>query len=114
MSILEQDWFSGIRRPSRYLGDEVNSIRKDLRKTEVSIALAFPDVYEVGMSHFGLKILYHYLNRQPWLAAERVFSPWVDLEKELRNQNIPLTTLESGRQIDGITSQLLSQEARPL
>ena len=97
MSILDHHWFSDIIRPSRYLGNEFNSVRKNPSQTEVSIALAFPDVYEVGMSHLGLKILYHILNSHDWLAAERVFSPWVDLEKELRRRRIPLTTLESDR-----------------
>ena len=97
MSILDQNWFSNIIRPSRYLGNEVNSVRKDPSSIEVSIALAFPDVYEIGMSHLGLKIIYDILNSQGWLAAERVFSPWVDLEYELRNREIPLATLESGR-----------------
>ncbi|MEE9609724.1 MAG: TIGR03960 family B12-binding radical SAM protein [Desulfatiglandales bacterium] len=97
MSILEQTWFSHIKRPSRYLGNEFNTIKKDPEATEVFMALAFPDVYEVGMSHLGLKILYHILNSAHWLAAERVFSPWVDLEKELRDRGLPLTTLESGR-----------------
>jgi hypothetical protein len=97
MRILDQRWFSSISRPSRYLGNEVNSIKKDPALTEVSIALAFPDVYEVGMSHLGLKILYHILNSKHWLAAERVFSPWIDLESQLRRYNIPLTTLESDR-----------------
>lgn len=97
MPILDKPWFSKISRPSRYLGDEVNSIKKEPGSTEVSIALAFPDVYEVGMSHLGLKILYHILNRREWLCAERIFSPWVDLEGELRRRKIPPTTLESGR-----------------
>jgi radical SAM family uncharacterized protein/radical SAM-linked protein len=95
MSILDQHWFSKINRPSRYLGGEVNCVRKDPARIEVSIALAFPDVYEVGMSHLGLKILYHILNNQPWLAAERVFAPWFDLESELRSRKIPLASLES-------------------
>jgi len=97
MPILDQKWFSKIRRPSRYLGNEINSVRKDPSTIEVSIALAFPDVYEVGMSHLGLKILYHILNSHHWVAAERVFSPWVDLEKELRRRRIPLCSLESHR-----------------
>ena len=97
MSILNQTWFSHIRRPSRYLGNEINSIKKDPRTTEVSIALAFPDIYEVGMSHLGLKILYHILNSHDWLAAERAFCPWKDLEKELKERRLPLTTLESAR-----------------
>ena len=99
MSILDQCWFSNISRPSRYLGKEINSVSKDQARVEVSIALAFPDIYEVGMSHLGLKILYHILNRQGWLAAERIFSPWVDLEKELRRNSMPPATMESGRPI---------------
>ncbi|UCB49470.1 MAG: TIGR03960 family B12-binding radical SAM protein [Deltaproteobacteria bacterium] len=97
MSILDEVWFSHIRRPSRYLGNEINAIRKDPAATEVSILLAFPDVYEVGMSHLGLKILYRILNSHDWLAAERVFSPWVDLEKELRERGKSLHSLESGK-----------------
>ena len=96
MKICEQDWFSKLSRPSRYLDNEINIIRKDLSQTDVSIALVFPDVLEVGMSHLGLKILYHLLNSREWLAAERAFSPWPDLESALRENNIPLTSWESG------------------
>lgn len=96
MKICEQDWFSKLSRPSRYLDNEINSIRKDLRNAEISIALVFPDVSEVGMSHLGLKILYHLLNSRDWLAAERAFSPWPDLEDALRNNDTPLTSWESG------------------
>jgi radical SAM family uncharacterized protein/radical SAM-linked protein len=98
-SILDQPWFSRISRPSRYIGGEVHSVCKDPAETEVSIALAFPDVYEVGMSHLGLKILYNILNSRSWLAAERVFAPWVDLEDELRRRKIPLKSLESERRL---------------
>jgi radical SAM family uncharacterized protein len=101
MSILDHNWFSNIIRPSRYLGNEVNSVKKDPSRVDVSIALAFPDIYEIGMSHLGLKILYNILNNQEWLAAERVFSPWVDLENELRSRGIPLATLESERPLSG-------------
>ena len=96
-SIIDQTWFSNIIRPSRYLGNEINAVKKDYSSVEVSVALAFPDVYEVGISHLGLKILYNILNNEPWLAAERVFCPWIDLEKKLRDQKIPLMTLESSR-----------------
>jgi radical SAM family uncharacterized protein/radical SAM-linked protein len=99
MSILEESWFAHVRRPARYIGNEINAIKKDLSKTELSIALAFPDVYEVGMSHVGLKILYHVLNRRDWIAAERVFTPWVDLEQELRHRDLPLVTLETARSL---------------
>ncbi len=97
MRLYQQPWFSNIRRPSRYLGGEINSIAKVPSGVEVSIALAFPDVYEIGMSHVGLKILYHLLNSEDWLSAERVFAPWVDLEAELRKRNIALSSLESNR-----------------
>jgi len=97
MPIHDHSLLLKINHPSRYIGNEINSIKKDQETVEVSIALAFPDVYEVGMSHQGLKILYKILNRNEWLAAERVFSPWTDLEKELRNSKIPLVTLESDR-----------------
>jgi len=97
MDIWQHEWFSKILRPSRYLGGEVNAIRKDSGDVEILIALAFPDVYEIGMSHSGLKILYHILNAQRWISAERVFAPWVDLEAELRARDLHLTSLESGR-----------------
>ncbi len=97
MSIVDQSCFAEISRPSRYIGGEINAVRKSPSQTEVSIALAFPDVYEVGMSHLGLKILYNILNAEDWLAAERVYSPWMDMEAELRRLKIPLTTLESDR-----------------
>lgn len=97
MHIYQQPWFSRIIHPSRYLGEEINAIKKDPSSVEISIALAFPDVYEIGMSHLGLKILYHILNSQHWISAERVFAPWVDLESEYKKRNIPLASLESGR-----------------
>ena len=99
MSIADQYWFSKIRRPGRYLGNEINAINKDRSKIEVSVALVFPDTYEIGMSHLGIKILYDLLNREPWIACERVFSPWVDMEEALRREKIPLASLESGRPI---------------
>jgi radical SAM family uncharacterized protein/radical SAM-linked protein len=97
MHISQHTWFSWIRHPSRYLGGETHAIIKDPADVEVSIALAFPDAYEIGMSHVGLKILYHILNSQGWLAAERVFTPWADLEQELRGRALALSCLESGR-----------------
>jgi radical SAM family uncharacterized protein/radical SAM-linked protein len=97
MGIWQHEWFSKITRPSRYLGGEMNAVTKQPGDVDVTIALAFPDVYEIGMSHSGLKILYHILNGQSWLAAERVFAPWIDLEAELRARGLHLTALESGR-----------------
>jgi radical SAM family uncharacterized protein/radical SAM-linked protein len=95
--VFDTQWFSKIERPSRYIGNEINAIRKDHRIVDVSFALAFPDVYEVGMSHLGLKILYHVLNREDWIAAERAYCPWVDLEREMNNRSLPLCSLESGK-----------------
>ena len=83
-----------FQKPSRYLGSEVNSIRKE---AAIRVALAFPDVYEVGMSHLGLKILYHVINGLPYASAERVFHPWTDLEAWLRRHSLPLRSLESQR-----------------
>ena len=97
MHISQNTWFTRIQHPSRYLGGETHAITKEPADVEVSIALAFPDVYEIGMSHVGLKILYHILNSLRWLSAERVFAPWVDLEQELKGRTLPLTSLESER-----------------
>ncbi|MDY6878657.1 MAG: TIGR03960 family B12-binding radical SAM protein [Desulfatiglans sp.] len=97
VSLPDKSWFSDVSRPSRYLGGEINAIEKDPSSTEVSIALAFPDTYEVGMSHVGLKILYHVLNKHHWMSAERAFAPWPDLEQHIRTHKIALTTLESNR-----------------
>ena len=98
--ITEKSWFPQILRPSRYINHEINTVKKDPDQVEVSIALAFPDVYEVGMSHLGLKILYHILNKESWIYAERVFCPWVDLEKMLRKERLPLWALESKRPLN--------------
>jgi len=97
MPIHDHSLLVKINHPSRYIGNEVNSIKKDPSTVDVSIALAFPDIYEVGMSHQGLKILYKILNGYEWLAAERAFSPWTDLEEEMRSRKMPLVTLESDR-----------------
>jgi radical SAM family uncharacterized protein/radical SAM-linked protein len=99
MGIWDEPWFAEIRHPSRYLGDEIHSVRKEPSAVEVFVALGFPDLYEVGMSHLGLKILYDILNRQEWIAAERVFCPWVDVERELREGHLALHTLESDRPV---------------
>ncbi|MDY6837899.1 MAG: TIGR03960 family B12-binding radical SAM protein [Thermodesulfobacteriota bacterium] len=84
-----------IRNPSRYLGSEINAIRKDPAQVRLRFALAFPDLYEVGMSHVGIQILYHVLNARKEMAAERVFAPGLDLEAELRARHIPLSSLET-------------------
>lgn len=84
-----------VSKPVRYLGREINSIRKDPSEVRLNFCLAFPDVYEVGMSHLGIQILYHILNGRKDIACERVFTPWVDMEKVLREKKIPLSSLES-------------------
>lgn len=86
-----------VGRPSRYLGGELGSICKAGAGIEVRMALAFPDVYEVGMSHIGFPILYHILNQLDWAAAERVYAPWTDMADWLREQKQPLRSLESER-----------------
>ncbi len=83
-----------VEKPARYMGGEMGSIRKDA--ADLRFALAFPDVYEVGMSHLGLRILYHILNEVEGIAAERVFAPWPDMEAQMRAAAVPLATLESG------------------
>ena len=84
-----------VSKPVRYLGNEVNSIRKDPGRVRLRFCLAFPDSYEVGMSHLGLQILYHTLNQREEIACERVFAPWVDMENVLREGDISLSSLES-------------------
>ena len=84
-----------VAKPARYTGGELNSICKPPDEVSVRIGLAFPDVYEVGMSNLGLRILYHILNREPGVAAERVFAPAPDMESEMRRAHIPLFSLES-------------------
>ncbi|ACB84121.1 TIGR03960 family B12-binding radical SAM protein [Natranaerobius thermophilus] len=83
-----------IEKPGRYIGNEYNSVVKDW-EDKLSLALIFPDVYEVGMSNLGLKILYHHVNKLDWAVAERAFSPWIDMERELRDNEIPLYSLET-------------------
>jgi radical SAM family uncharacterized protein/radical SAM-linked protein len=83
---------SSAEKPSRYIGTEVNAVRKD--KADVRFLLAFPDTYEVGMSHLGLQILYSIINDIPYASAERCFAPWPDREKILRDKKLPLTSLE--------------------
>jgi radical SAM family uncharacterized protein len=84
-----------VEKPGRYVGGEWNEIRKDPARVSTKVALAFPDVYEIGMSYLGQKILYALLNKDRSVLAERVFAPWPDLERELRAAAIPLASLEN-------------------
>ncbi len=92
---LTIDILSSVQKPARYTGGEFGSIIKPAEEVEATIALAFPDVYEVGMSYLGFKILYHLLNKTAGVQAERVYAPWVDMEAKMRERNIPLRTLET-------------------
>ena len=99
-----------VEKPGRYVGGEWNEIRKDPARVRAKIVLAFPDVYEIGMSYLGQKILYALLNRDRDVLAERVYAPWPDLERELRAAGIPLASLENGlplREFDVVGFSLL-------
>ncbi|MBW1895742.1 MAG: TIGR03960 family B12-binding radical SAM protein [Deltaproteobacteria bacterium] len=85
-----------VQHPSHYLGMEINAKRKEPEKIRLHFALAFPDLYPIGMSHVGIQILYHILNAREGVAAERVFAPAIDLEAKLQAGGIPLASLESG------------------
>ena len=84
-----------IEKPARYIGNEVNSVMKDKNEVDIRFAMCFPDVYEIGMSHLGIQILYDMFNRRADVWCERVYSPWTDLDEIMRKQNIPLFALES-------------------
>lgn len=86
-----------VRNPLQYLDGEVNAVRKDFSAASLRLALAFPELYEIGMSHLGLKILYEIVNAREEYLAERVFAPWTDREAQLRASGTPLGSLESGR-----------------
>jgi radical SAM family uncharacterized protein len=84
-----------VEKPARYIGGEVNAQFKDKSKVDIRFCMCFPDVYEIGMSHLGIQILYDILNRREDTFCERVYSPWVDLDKIMREKNLPLFALES-------------------
>lgn len=99
-----------IEKPARYIGNEINSIQKNPKEVEIRFCMCFPDVYEIGMSHQGIQILYDMFNQREDIYCERVYSPWMDLDAILREKNIPLFALESQepvKQFDflGITLQ---------
>lgn len=92
---LSRDVLMQIEKPARYIGHEYNSVIKDLSQVDVRFAMCFPDVYEIGMSHLGIQILYDMFNQMEGVWCERVYSPWVDLDAIMRRDNIPLFALES-------------------
>ena len=84
-----------IEKPERYIGNEVNSVVKDKGQIDIRFAFCFPDVYEIGMSHLGIQILYGMFNSYSDVWCERVYSPWMDMDALMREKNIPLFALES-------------------
>ena len=96
---LQQEMLQAVEKPARYTGGEWNAQPKDSAAVACRVALAMADVYEVGMSNLGLKILYEILNRRADVAAERVYAPWLDMEEEMRRRHIPLFSLETRREI---------------
>ena len=92
---LPDDVLLGVQKPARYLGNEANAVYKDPGKVDIRFAMCFPEVYEVGMSHLGIQILYDMFNRREDTWCERVYSPWLDLDKIMRERKIPLFALES-------------------
>ena len=83
-----------VDKPARYIGNEVNSVMKNKEDVDIRFAFVFPDVYEIGMSHLGIQILYDMFNRRDDVWCERVYSPWMDLDRIMREKNIPLFALE--------------------
>ncbi|MFQ5823869.1 MAG: TIGR03960 family B12-binding radical SAM protein [bacterium] len=95
MAHTYKDILNSVQKPVRYLGNEWNVIRKSKDEARKRVALCFPDTYEIGMSHLGLRILYSILNKRESTAAERVYTPWFDLETKLREKGLPLVSLET-------------------
>ena len=92
---LSDEILLSIEKPARYIGGEVNAVMKDKEQVAIRFAMCFPDVYEIGMSHLGIQILYDMFNRRDDIWCERVYSPWIDLDRVLREKHIPLFALES-------------------
>ena len=106
---LSDDILMRVEKPARYIGGEVNAVMKDPHEVEIRFAFCFPDVYEIGMSHLGIQILYDMLNSWEDVWCERVYSPWRDLDHIMRKEEIPLFALES--QSGGRTVPLSSAAA---
>ncbi len=93
--MLSDEILMSVEKPARYIGGEVNAVMKEKEQVEIRFAMCFPDVYEIGMSHLGIQILYDMFNQREDIWCERVYSPWTDMDKVLREQKIPLFALES-------------------
>lgn len=94
---LIYDELINVSNPERYIGNEYNIIKKNWKEIAIKVLTVFPDVYEIGMSHLGLKIIYHLLNKESNILCERAYSPWPDMEGLLRKKDLPIFSLESGR-----------------
>ncbi len=92
---LSDEILMKIEKPARYIGGEVNMVKKNPKNVDVRFAMCFPDVYDIGMSHLGIQIIYDLLNKREDIYCERVYSPWIDLDKIMREENIPLFAIES-------------------
>ena len=92
---LSDEILMQVEKPARYIGNEVNSVIKDKDAVDIRFCMCFPDVYEIGMSHLGIQVLYSMFNSWEDVWCERVYSPWVDLDKIMRDKQIPLFGLES-------------------
>ncbi len=92
---LSDEILMKVDKPARYIGNEFNSVMKDTSQVNIRFAMCFPDVYEIGMSHLGIQILYDMFNRMDDVWCERVYSPWPDLHEIMKQENIPLFGLES-------------------
>ena len=92
---LADDILLTIDKPARYIGNEINMVKKDLKDVDIRFCMCFPDVYEIGMSHLGIQILYDMFNKREDTYCERVYSPWVDLDKVMRERDIELFSLET-------------------
>ena len=99
---LSDEILMKVEKPARYIGNELNSVVKDKDSVDIRIAMCFPDVYEIGMSHLGIQILYDMFNRREDTWCERVYSPWADLHKIMKEENIPLFGLESQEPIKDV------------
>ena len=88
-----------VEKPGRYVGGELNIVAKDWSAVETKVALVFPDIYDIGVSNVGLKILYDQINQRPDALAERAYAPWTDMEALMRANGIPLYSLESKRSL---------------
>ena len=92
---LSDEILLNIDKPARYIGNEINMVKKDPSTVDIRFAMCFPDVYEIGMSHLGIQILYSMFNQREDVYCERVYSPWGDLHKIMKERKTPLFTLET-------------------